>query len=99
MSSIDVLVTTLVKAFKLEPEVEKAKDLFHKVVADDLPGQVKEAIELVRGFDERLSRIEMYISGGNYPAQSDTDPANFDRENGVRRLLTDDTPQLRNGTD
>lgn len=94
MSSIDVLVTTLVKAFKLEPEVEKAKDLFHKVVADDLPGQVKEAIELVRGFDERLSRIERHFG-----IEADTDPGNFDRENGVRRLLTDDTPQLRNGTD
>ena len=67
-TGIEMLVTTLVKALKLEPEVEKIRATIKQASDEDLLSQAKDAIAKVNSFDERLARIEQLLEPGSSSA-------------------------------
>lgn len=87
----EMLISTLVKLFKLEPEVEKIRSMIKQVASDDLIGQIKQGLEKVESFDRRLARIEQKLGIEPGPGASDVECE--------PRLNRHDPPQLANGAD
>jgi len=88
----EMLLQTLVKALKLEPQVDKLRE----ALDSDVIEQFKQALVTVQTIDSRLARIEKALgidSAGLEPGSSD-DP--FD---GDFRPVNLASLQLRNGTD
>lgn len=81
-TGLEMLITTLIKAAKLEPEIDKIR-----VILNDgqFLNEIKETVELVRTFDERLARIERKLG-----IEPDTDSDYQRRE---ARLYSIPSPQ------
>jgi hypothetical protein len=91
----EMLINTLVKAFKLEPEVDKIKAAIRQASDENLIGQAREALEKVGSFDARLARIEQAL-GIRCEIVPNSGSDAFERTAG---LLPVHSPQLKNGTD
>jgi hypothetical protein len=90
-TGMEMLITTLIKSLKLEPEVDKIR----QAVDGGLIDKFNNALDKVNSFDERLGRIEqaLGIEHGRVPAGSGSD--DVERE---PRLNRDATPQLAIGS-
>ena len=58
MTGAEQLLNMLIKLFRLEAEVETLRATLTQAAKEDILGQVKQTLELVGTFDERLARIE-----------------------------------------
>jgi hypothetical protein len=91
----EMLIATLVKVLKLDTEVEKVRSTINQALAEDLIGQVRQALEKVSSFDERLARIEQAV-GINGSVTAGSSNEHVGSEIGFVRHAS---LQLANGTD
>lgn len=89
----EMLIQTLVRALKLEPEVDKIRQTIDGGIID----KFNDALEKVSKFDERLERIERAL-GISAPGEvkSGSGPVLL---RGEARFDFDNPSQLANGTD